>query len=948
VTSFNGPRSGLAAWHSGWNNTDTAFFSQQKPMFRFDHDYRQLENWELWRNDGWITTGRKHYYAEQYYAAPHQNGLLILGGYSAMKEASGQIAWDSFSDGAYHAGVTSGFWQNNSSDNAYGIQPFVDESSNQKLISHNPDGTDTVFLFNRVKACKPTSTLCMTDVSLGKMGSSSDPNVPNTRAEYTRAFAAGFANTYVLHTDELPVKSGDKFTWTDNGETVEFQTYMDNYTESYVQLSTSGNNTSPYYFVGGPVVAEKFGYQLRLSVPQTDGYTLYPFLNILHAGSAATYTEITDTNGLEDVQGAMVENGTDRVVALFNSTNDTSTVFTSILSGNLAVYDSNRFTKAKAMSAFKQGSQVSFTTDDTKDIRVKIARLDPTKTWTVLKNGSAAGGTLTDDGVYYFTITGAAQTHTVSWSASGTLACTINSCSGCTTSGDCTGAGCEWTGTACQVVSSTCSTNTCGDCDEAECAVTSGCSWNGAVCAEEDLCPVSPSECLDQSTCEAANWCYENNLCIASCTVDPGPTSTITIYASEDTYLDQGADTTNRNGSGLSVISATGGGGGAVTVDPSTFTSGGANSATITTSSTRATHTSLADTHTAYLYKSIGTNYFGDFEIQFTARAETQQSNSSVGYLCLSDTTAATLTGMNTANDGLCFGFKRQGTDGWWLREYDSGSNTEAIVAGAAFETRYVTLTRSGSTCTANVYTNSSRTTHASGSPISISCGTNVKDYMYLVASGPSAGATSFGSGYIENVTIVSASGQSGSSGTDKTSLLKFDLSALASATEIVDVDLQMVTSGAPDGTSTLRVFKLLRDFNEAQATWNIYSTGNSFFTAGARGDTTDISGNWANSTGAYGSLSIGGAEIAGDVKTFTINQSLLDYVFANLGGEVNFAIHQNQNDNEGVSFYDSENATQANRPRLIIEYRGSVIEPPNFRPKRSLNGFRIKGRVGG
>lgn len=194
--------------------------------------------------------------------------------------------------------------------------------------------------------------------------------------------------------------------------------------------------------------------------------------------------------------------------------------------------------------------------------------------------------------------------------------------------------------------------------------------------------------------------------------------------------------------------------------DPSTFTVGGTNSATISTSSTRMTHTSLYDTADAYGYKDYGAGNFGEFDIDATVYCGGQQSASRVGYFALSNESASNMGDMNTANDGIMFGFKRDGTDGWFLIERTN--NNESIVAGSAYQTRYITITRSGSTVTANVYTDSGRTTHASGSPITVTADTTTRQYLYMAASGGSDGwATSSGSGYIENLEIVDAGGGS-------------------------------------------------------------------------------------------------------------------------------------------------------------------------------------------
>ena len=1063
-TSFNDSLGGLAYGHNGWGTGDIAVFSQMRPFFDVDHSWDAMQNWELWKNNNWIASARKHYYSNVYIDQSYVNGFLAYGAFSGMREARGQTAFEAGTNYLYHSGTTSGFLTkvNSSTDTDYNLNPFIDESTAMHLFRYNPDGSVTGFIYNRIKACNPKSTSCISSGQTWDIFDNSSSNLPyvNLLNGSSSDSDATIASHHMMATfDCQPVKTGDNWSCTDGSDTVEYHTFVDSYDTTdtkVIDMRITGNgapvnvyNTSPYYFTGTLNPSEQNGYQLRIVKKASNGVTFYPFLNTIHIGTAAdTYTEITasGSGSTEDVQGAMVENGTDRVVFLASAENKSpSSAFTSGYSGSGSpVFDSQRFNKAKAMSKFTQGNVVSFASNDTKNIAVFIVGLDTTKNWTITKHRSgattpvAAGCTVSSQGVCKFTITGASDTHFITFSSTGNLDCsdvcglceTITTCQASTADTDCSGK-CCWhnngepgdTGSLCydfvepvvptddcddqcslcttegvedtpaltclgsaqtcywhdnnieanpdtcfnypEPVVTTCNTSCDFDgCTEGTCTASTyqsgGCFWHDNDGSTSTKCNVaqersvlcaagSVAYCDTEILCEAAGFCWENGDCITTCT--PTPTfSTVTLYPSKDTFIEEDTATTNYDTQGLKVISSVASGG-SVSVNPDDFTAGGTNSSTITTSATRATHTALQDGHTAYLTKDYTASYFGDFNLTFTVRANTQNSDSEVGYACVSNTNNITMNGMNTANDGICFGFKRAGTDGWFLREYDTGSNNNSVVAGAAFETRYVTLSRSGSTCTAAVYTDSNRTIHASGSPITAACGSSAKRYLYLAASFTEAGASgSTGTGYIENVSI---NGVGSATGTDKVSLLTFDLSGIPAGSTIVAATLGGKSSATTSATATVYVFQGARDFTENQATWNIWKTSNNWTTAGAR-SSSDYTGSYVDGSNALASLSVPSGYIVGTPITFTSNASLTTLVSSNIGSSIQLVLMGFlQSTPQQLNIYDSEDATVGNRPYLTINYNpptssGGGTSTGGRRHKVFNGGAWRSGKFGG
>lgn len=377
--------------------------------------------------------------------------------------------------------------------------------------------------------------------------------------------------------------------------------------------------------------------------------------------------------------------------------------------------------------------------------------------------------------------------------------------------------------------------------------------------------------------------------------------------------------------------------------DLSTYTIGGTQSAYLSANETSVTaSTSMWDLHNAYAYKDYGASYFGEFDIDLQVYINNQGSNSLMNVFCLSNTSDVDGGGMNTANDGICINFTRAGDDGWFLREYDTGSNNNALAPGVAYETRYVNFTRSGSTCTASVYTNSSKTTHASGSPLTVACGSSAKRYMYLSSSlGTEGSSGSAGSGYITDIKILT---EGTASSNDLVSLMDFDLSGIPLGSSLVSIQLKGVANDAPGGTGTVYVFKGLRTYLEEQATWNVYTTGNSWTTAGARGS-SDYEGDYTTGQYALGKYNIVGTEVNGTTVTFADTQGLKDLVQLNIGGSIKLVLQGRYSSSQTVlSINDSEAVTTSTRPQLIVNYDPPITDPevpqPSKRKRILSSGF--------
>lgn len=112
--------------------------------------------------------------------------------------------------------------------------------------------------------------------------------------------------------------------------------------------------------------------------------------------------------------------------------------------------------------------------------------------------------------------------------------------------------------------------------------------------------------------------------------------------------------------------------------------------------------------------------------------------------------------------------------------------------------------------------------------------------------------------------------------------------------------------------TRNLRVYRTKRAWVETQATWNIYSTGNIWATAGGFGaddcEQTDI-----------GLREFVAAETLNEYKNWTLAPSAVQEMYSGVFTDNGFFIKADTESNDRYSFYSSDNA--ANKPKLTITY---------------------------
>lgn len=155
-----------------------------------------------------------------------------------------------------------------------------------------------------------------------------------------------------------------------------------------------------------------------------------------------------------------------------------------------------------------------------------------------------------------------------------------------------------------------------------------------------------------------------------------------------------------------------------------------------------------------------------------------------------------------------------------------------------------------------------------------------------------------------------------GGAATDR-ALIQFDLASIPVNSQITGVNLKLYDEGLnlSDNNRTMRVFRVLRTWVDSQSTWNIYSTGNSWGTAGCANTTTD------REATDIGTITMPATEVAGYV-TIPLTVSAIQAMipggsFTNNG----FLLQMDTETNDMHQFSDQTVANQ--QPILEITYAG-------------------------
>lgn len=164
-------------------------------------------------------------------------------------------------------------------------------------------------------------------------------------------------------------------------------------------------------------------------------------------------------------------------------------------------------------------------------------------------------------------------------------------------------------------------------------------------------------------------------------------------------------------------------------------------------------------------------------------------------------------------------------------------------------------------------------------------------------------------------------------------SLIKFDLSSIASGSIINSANITFwVREGAAVSGKYIYMYPSLRNWSESTATWNVFSTGNNWGTAGSE-----------NSTSDYYNTAISSLVGQGSTNIYALNPSILQEMIpggsiTNNGFFMKRSFESTQNDT--YKYRSSEYIVSTERPKLTVVYTEPAGAVTTF-PKSSPFGKR-------
>jgi len=175
--------------------------------------------------------------------------------------------------------------------------------------------------------------------------------------------------------------------------------------------------------------------------------------------------------------------------------------------------------------------------------------------------------------------------------------------------------------------------------------------------------------------------------------------------------------------------------------------------------------------------------------------------------------------------------------------------------------------------------------------------------------------------------------------------LIKYAIDSIpATATINLIVVMLTFTGDNSDSARNFNVYRLKRVWVENQATWNVYSTGNSWQTAGAAGanDRESTAINLYHAQVAAPDTTTPGRK--GVILNRRAIQEMINGTFTNNG----ILLQVDNESNDAILYGSDDNVTASKRPQLLIDYTEAVVEgdiPPAIVPLQSTSigrGFKI------
>jgi len=272
ITAHNSPGVGISYFHSGWEQNDSFFASMMKNRTYVDHENNGFTTFNLYRYGGWALINPKGYH-DLYSYLPYTNTMMISGGYPThAQKIKKQVGYESGQNYLWHAGTVGG----STVKTGYYDPPKItmQEWTRHLFFVHHTDGSDSIVIFDRIDACNPLDTACMSSHSFSRI-----------RQQYRDMITpAEGKHQWILHTNESPVKNGDVFNWTAaNGEEIYLKTFIDNYSYKIINASH-----------GASMKDSQKKKELRIIPDENNSYIT--LLNVIHVGSPLVAQRVVENN----------------------------------------------------------------------------------------------------------------------------------------------------------------------------------------------------------------------------------------------------------------------------------------------------------------------------------------------------------------------------------------------------------------------------------------------------------------------------------------------------------------------------------------------------------------------------------------------------------------------------------------------------------------------------
>jgi len=172
---------------------------------------------------------------------------------------------------------------------------------------------------------------------------------------------------------------------------------------------------------------------------------------------------------------------------------------------------------------------------------------------------------------------------------------------------------------------------------------------------------------------------------------------------------------------------------------------------------------------------------------------------------------------------------------------------------------------------------------------------------------------------YETDTTTTGVGEQNNAANARKRYLVRPDLSSIPPTAKVSSVFLSVytLTSTYSSNNRTAHVYRVMRDWVPSEATWNIWSAGNSWSTPGAGSD-----GNDADLSTSHGSESFAAADAVGTEQQFSLSTveftKLIDGTYPYYG----FLLIMEGESNDAHIIYTYEEAVEtARKPKLVVTY---------------------------